>query len=196
MNTSISLGWNCLPASYAIDRCWRVRKDQGYLTCPFDWAITNYENVLRCIENDFKHLTDSLQIIESPWSVGGIIKGERLIYNNEYGFIFNHESPGHANLFKTENWSGGINHFINNNFELFKERYNKRIKNFYEYVKNENNIKFVICKQYSDVSLLDKILKKKYPLLNFEIIYLPINVTNECFFGHLQLMDYKHKKEI
>ena len=35
----------------------------------------------------------------APFKTGGIVKKEKLIYNSRYRFIFNHESPGHANLY-------------------------------------------------------------------------------------------------
>jgi hypothetical protein len=47
--------------------------------------------------------------------------GDTLLENTRYGFIFNHESPGHANK----------EHFIKNDFLEFKKRYFSRIDNFF-----------------------------------------------------------------
>ena len=49
--------------------------------------------------------------------------GEMVIYNKKYKFWFNHESPGHANLYITEGWDHGTNHFVINNYEYLKKRY-------------------------------------------------------------------------
>ena len=43
--------------------------------------------------------------------------------NTKYNFLFNHESPGHANLFQTQNWEGGKFHYIDNDFTNFKNRF-------------------------------------------------------------------------
>jgi GDP-D-mannose dehydratase len=67
-----------------------------------------------------------------------------MIYNKKYNFIFNHESPGHANLFVSQNWTKGINHYIMNDYEEF---INRNIADaytlcnrFYNHIFNENFI--------------------------------------------------------
>ena len=131
----ISLGWNCNTTVYAIQTNLRITKENGYKTCPFDICCTNYLGIIECIKDNFKYLTDSnyLKIINSPLKTGTIKKNENLIYHTKYKFIFPHESPGHFKLYKIQNWENGKNHFIDNDFLLFKKRYNKRIINFFKY---------------------------------------------------------------
>ena len=133
---SISLGWNCEPSMKSVNCGFRKTKNEGYLTCPFDAMCSNFDGIKLCMMEDFKYFCDPqfLKIILAPFSTGGIVKGESLLVNTRYNFIFNHESPGHANLYVRQNWSGGINHFINNGFKLFIERYSRRINNFRTYV--------------------------------------------------------------
>ncbi len=58
MSEGISLGWNCYSASWAVDSRVRNTKANGYLTCPFDEMLSNYEGVVKCIQDDFEGFTD------------------------------------------------------------------------------------------------------------------------------------------
>ena len=111
----ISLGWNCHSSVWGVENNIRARKENGYQTCPFDIMVTNYVGICECINDDFKHLCDEkyLEMIK-------VSDAESTIYNNKYNFVFNHESPGHANLYLTENWEHGTDHYIINNYENLK----------------------------------------------------------------------------
>ena len=110
MSEGISLGWNCNSAIVGVSTCLRKTKQNGYKTCPFDEMISNYKGIIECIKDDFKFLCDIkyLKLIK--------IREEYMIYNIKYNFIFNHESPGHANLFISQKWAKGINHYIMNDY--------------------------------------------------------------------------------
>ena len=45
--------------------------------------------------------------------------GSTVIVNTKYNFTMNHESSGHADLYKVESWSKCQFHFEMNNFESF-----------------------------------------------------------------------------
>lgn len=49
-------------------------------------------------------------------SAGGIVAGETLLVHTRYKIIFNHKSPGHANLWVQQGWPG----FVANDFAEFK----------------------------------------------------------------------------
>jgi hypothetical protein len=53
--------------------------------------------------------------------------------------------------------------YIRNNFEKFKERYEKRIKNFRDYLENEKEIIFIFH-SYTDeqIKILNELLSKRY----------------------------------
>ena len=191
MEESISLGWNCESASMGVSLGIRNKKENGYKTCPFDECITNYNGIILCIEEDFKYFCDInyLKLIPAKFSTGGIMRDELLIHNTRYNFIFNHESPDHANLYIVQNWVGGKNHYIDNNYFLFIERYTRRINNFRYYINNNYKITFIIGKFDNDYSELHETIQKKYPEITFDIFsYIPSD-TLTMFEEHCLLME-------
>lgn len=161
----ISLGNVCYSAQWAVENNIRSSRSEGYKTCPFDLMVSNYYGIVECINHDFESFCDTnfLQVTD----IG--------IVNNKYNFGFNHESPEHVELYLTENWPEGKNHFINNNFHHFIERYNQRIQSFRNYLNDPNNYIIFIIQFYYDtnpnndcIELRDA-LKNKYPNLNYEI---------------------------
>ena len=165
----ISLGNICFSAVWAVQNGLRKTKAEGYKTCPFDLMVSNYWGVVKCIENDFKDFCNPEFLKLEPHG----------LFNKKYGFTFNHETPGHGNLHLHENWPEGKNHFVNNNFKHFIDRYESRIKSFKEYLlRTDATIVFII--QFSSdkntdpqFKLLKNALKNKYPKLKYEIKELP-----------------------
>jgi hypothetical protein len=188
-NVGISLGWNCHSAGYGVSNFIRKTKELGYKTCPFDKMVSNYRGLVECIKDDFAHLCDETFLEQTI-----ICNNEISIYNNKYNFIFNHESPDHANLYITENWTEGTNHFINNNYKNLKERYKNRVNNFVEYLStNGNIITFIITewnKCESDLYELTDILKIKYPNLIYKYIILNDPHGKEYLHKHLKYMRF------
>ena len=189
-HVGISLGWNCNSAMLGIRMGIRGEKSNGYKTCPFDACITNYDGMVLCIRENFKYFCDSqyLHIIEAHVDSGGIKKGEKIIYNSRYNFIFNHESPGHADLYIIENWATGMNHYVDNDFFFFKERYNRRIENYLHYTNYMNNhfVKFILTRINRDISSLYNTIREIYPCLGFEIIILVPTDSKELIRKHLE----------
>ena len=161
----ISLGRTCLPATWGTHNNIRKRKEQGYNTCPFDLMGSHYIGIVKCIKEDFMNFTNPEYLTYN---------GHRIL-NTYYNFSFNHETPGHADLYVTEKWSEGTNHFINNNFANLIKRYDERIKNFRNYLSNRKNfIRFIIqfnnvTETHDDCKELREALKLKYPELNYSI---------------------------
>jgi hypothetical protein len=192
MDVGISLGWNCESAGKGVELGIRGVKANGYQTCPFDECITNYKGIILCLKEDFKYFCDPmyLAIIPAKFSTGGIVKSEPLIYNVRYGFIFNHESPEHAELYRTQNWSGGKDHYICNDFELFIDRYQRRINNFRNYVKN-NSVRFILGKFDKDIDELSVAIKEAYPTTQYNILLYTPSVPIKLFEEHHELMEEK-----
>ena len=191
---SISLGWNCHSAVSGVNMGLRTTKQNGYKTCPFDEMITNLKGVINCIKDDFKYLCDTkfLELIKIPkqskW-LNSHGDGDYMIYNNKYNFIFNHESPGHANLFISQNWEKGINHYVMNDYEEFKNRYLRRITNIKNLLNSGKNITFILTRpdtEQSDISDLHQVIREKYSSLNFK--FLLLNFDKYVFYDHLVLM--------
>ena len=80
----ISLGWNCYSAIYGVNNNIRTKKTDGYNTCPFDEMVSNYNGIVKCIEDDFQYFYDEnyLSLKELP--------NEYQINNSKYNFWFNH----------------------------------------------------------------------------------------------------------
>lgn len=57
-NIGISIGWDCGPASYGCQHQLRKYKSEGYMTCPFDLMITNYNGIVEFFKDDCQYLTN------------------------------------------------------------------------------------------------------------------------------------------
>lgn len=169
---AISLGWNCSSASMGVGMGLRTTRAQGYRTCPFDEMNSNYHGIVECIRDDFKYFCDPMYLVLRTFPPDHIYyPGETLIYNTRYNFIFNHESPGHANLYVTQAWSGGVNHYVDNNFEQFIERYTRRIENFRSYLASGEAVDFLITTLTTDLADLHSVLdgKCRYKITQFKV---------------------------
>lgn len=189
MSVGISLGWRCEAAVVGVGIGLRSTKNEGYKTCPFDMGVCNYIGMCKCIEDDFKHFCDIdyLFLKKEPFLqhvIDGQTTDQYWIYNKYYNFAFNHESPGHGNLFESEKWAGGKFHFVSNNFEKFIERYTNRINNFRHYLKSKDlHINFLLLRYNAIPYELEAIIKKKYPELKFTIhcfVNISENSINMC----------------
>ena len=182
-NIGISLGWNCHSAVWATDNGIRSRKSDGYKTCPFDIIVTNYVGIVDCLLDDFKFMCDDKFLEIRP----GKSDNEVLIFNTKYNFIFNHESPGHADLYLKENWPEGKFHFTIDNFRNLKERYNRRIENFRRYVSNPlNRITFILTTwDKTDISDLQYAIQKTYPTLQYEVKMLNDPKGKQYYVDHM-----------
>lgn len=193
MTVGISLGWNCHSASWGVDHGFRGRRAQGYQTCPFDEMVTNYEGVVACIYNKLSDLTDPglLQLANIPLT-SPHNPGDTLIHQKKYKFFFNHESPGHADLYIKEKWPGGKNHYIDNNFALLRERYDRRVANFNRYLHSGERIRFIITHPPGATPELHRALSHTYPNLSYEIMHLDLQdceiTPRAAFYTQKELM--------
>jgi hypothetical protein len=179
MKTSISLGWDCGPAIYGVDNKLRLRKSEGYKTCPFDMMISNYKGVIECINDDFKYFCspEYLKVVKiiDKYNHLNLPLGSTILVNTKYNFVMNHESSGHGDLWISENWPKGKFHYEMNNFEEFIKRYERRIENFRYYMNNCYEVTFLISKinNTSETNLeLDNVIRNKYPntQINFKFL--------------------------
>jgi len=189
MSIGISLGWNCESVKYGIDIGIRKTKQTGYTTCVFDLMVTNYPGVISCLKNNFRDFLIPKYLITKQ------IGNEIIIYHTKYNFWFNHESPGHANLYQIQNWKNGKYHFVNNNFQKFIERYKKRIDNFRKYLYSGKHIQFIIerynANNVQDISELNEIIKQNYPKLKYNFTFVPHlhNPLHTLGFSYIHLIE-------
>jgi hypothetical protein len=168
--TPISLGWNCSPAINRANN-YGYNKSNGYLTCPFDLVVTPYDGLCNCILDNF----DRSKFFNLRVEYDPINKQDCIL--NEYDMWFNHESEQLYNNDKVE-WHPGK--WGENNFKLFKERYERRIENFNNYI-NKNNVLFIIENPHENINKIMNIIKITYPSLNFKILHT--KSTKESYFN-------------
>lgn len=163
----ISLGMRCLSAELGVLRGLRGRKNGGYKTCPFDIMVSPYKGMIECIQNDFQDFMNPEYLTIQTYS------NELLIRHTKYKFIFNHESPGHSDLYLKQAWKNGKDHFVMDNYKLLIERYQARIENFRSYVNDPNvQIHFIIQRYNSPPVEIEKVLEMRYPNLDFKIAWM------------------------
>lgn len=188
-NVGISLGWNCHSVVVGVNH--GLRKEDGYKTCVFDTMISNFDGVVECIKDDFAFFTDEKYLIldhefDKP--------NDPCIFNTKYKFGFNHESPYHANLYEQQQWPEGREHFMIDNYRNFKERFNRRIQNFRDYLNDPNNhIIFILTtwnKTEEELKPLRNALMFRYPNLSYEIKQYNDPNGKEYLARHLRIMKY------
>ena len=174
MKLYISLGYNCDPRKYIKHRL-GLNKVNGYNSCPFDLCITPFESLYKCIETDFQYFFDDLRLIPGACAHGRSNDDLQNKHNitNHYNIIFNHEGSTHSHLFN--NGKNDDLFYIRNNFEKFKERYSSRINNFRNYIREYDNITFIIKRNDEtdntyNLTALNNLMKEKYSNKNINII--------------------------
>lgn len=144
--------------------------------------------------DDFEYLCDTkyLELIKVP-KESKILNtngdGDIIIYNKKYNFLFNHESPGHANLFIHQKWEKGIDHYILNDYEEFINRYKRRIQNIKELLNSDKKIIFILHRpntELCDISKLNEAILYKYPSLKFDFVIF--DCDKYFYYEHLLLM--------
>lgn len=164
----ISLGFRCLSAQRGVELGLRGTKKLGYKTCPFDLMVSPYKQMIECIKNDFADFVNPEYL-----KVEKQVDNDIYIKNIKYEFIFNHESPVHANFCTIERWPLGKDHFVLNNYKLLIERYQTRIDNFRAYVNDPNvQVHFIVQRYNAPPIELEQVLSSKYPDLDFKIAWI------------------------
>lgn len=161
-NHIISLGSDCLPRLTLTKYLIKKSKKEGELSCPFDLSVTNVNDLIKLLENNFKDFMNSEYFYMKKFDNIEVISHK--IYTNTH---FNHESPFMTN----EN-------FIENDYQKLKERYNERIKNFYKYI-NDDNILFVYnVRDNININDLLNCLSNTFPNLSYKlcVIHLYKNI--------------------
>lgn len=184
----VSFGWNCSSASWAAAAGFRGIRSSGYQTCPFDEMLTNYAGVVECIRSDFEGFVDPANLVLKQITASApYCAGDALVYNTQYRFLFNHESPGHADLYLHQGWLGGKEHYIANNWHAFRERYTRRIENFRKYMTSGAPIVCILTYPFPPTELEDA-LRTAYPNTHFTIIRRDIE-NMEHYEAHMRLME-------
>jgi tetratricopeptide (TPR) repeat protein len=168
----ISLGFDCLPRTVATRWGIKPSRLQGEKSCPFDLAFHSFSNICNLLKNNFQDYLDSQYLKTIPCD---LYPEKLIVFNTKYFCRFNHEY--------SDNWH-------ENNFSKFRERYQQRIDNFYNYL-HSNPILFILnlpCDRtaFIPTELID-IISQKFPDLYFKILVLNISLNNSA--NHLENED-------
>lgn len=157
----VSLGVDCLPRAMATKFGFKRKRSEGEISCPFDLAWHDYETVCRLIDNDFKHYLDTTRLY---------VNENGHISHRDYSIVFNHESDDANKLLD----------FIKGDFSLFRERYSKRIQNFYKTLERRDKLVFLLhYKEYP--TELVAVIRRKFPNLKFTILTINCPYSHESY---------------
>jgi hypothetical protein len=176
ITTAISIGWDCSLSTYK------------YNACPFDVINTNYDGMIQCICEDFADFCNPiyLRLITLDKNYFNELeykKGDQLIVNTKYRFIFSRESPNQIQ----ENWKYGSMTYCVNHFQELINVYQKRIDNFRNYIHSGTHIYFILTKICSiDYGEFKNMMEQTYPNCSFTII--PMEETRYVIFN--ECMDF------
>jgi hypothetical protein len=191
MSVGISLGWNCHTTTVGVQSGLRDVKNDGYMTCPFDIMLSNYEGVIQCLYDDFKDFTNAeyLKLVPDPTS-----NNELTIINTKYNFIHNHESPSiiYSPYRMYITVEDDKNYYISNNFEKLIERLNNQVNNFRNYIKSGKHINFLITDFDINLTELHTCIQTMYPGLSYSIVRFDLERGDADYFNkHMKAMNVK-----
>lgn len=167
----ISIGTYCLPRTITTLSKLKPRRKEGEKSMPFDLAFFNdVSAIIRLIETQFTEFYQGLEFDPE----------KQLWENKKLSAIFNHD--GHLND------------------EAFKKRYDARIANFYDALRNKETRKFFVLASFAEISQeqmnsLVHTLKKHTQGDSFTIIYInqtqkKTTYTNSC----VKVLDTDYKR--
>lgn len=150
-------------------------KQSGYKSGPFDLCITPYDALYKCIQSDFKLFFDDLHLIYGMNAYGDRSNcgGGHQNITNSYGIVFNHEGSTHSHLFNEGRNDDDF--YIRDDFYQFRKRYTERIKNFLNYIEENDDIVLVHKKQDDvkvDMDVICGLFKEKYTNKQFSVLEL------------------------
>lgn len=179
----VCLGYDCCMRTILTKLKYKPSKKEGELTMPFDLTIHSYNSVCDYLKTDFN---DYFKNIRWDSHYCDIRKKEVKNMINDKGVFFVHEShlqnQEQTPVFESDAWSAKQTDtdFDDNNRVHLKQRYFQRMANFYEVIGKSTEILFVLSTHVDiDVTIINNIIKEKFPKLAFKIYCLRIYNTSE-----------------
>lgn len=162
-NYFISLGENCFNRTVLTRHHLKSKREQGEKSYPFDLCVCSFSSMKQLIENDFADYFNDL-----VWN-----DKDQLWINSKYDIRYNHDQD-----------------CARNNKEKLVERYQRRINNFREIMRDGHEHVFVFSSIRKDVSFeeicrLQKFLQKN---CSGKIKFIYINIGKED-------LNYKYESE-
>ncbi len=165
----IPLGSYCLPRVISTLSMLKPRKASGEKTLPFDLGFFwNIDGIIDTLDNEFKTFYDDIEL--------GHLNHDKT-RDLEVLFDFNPQ----AKHWVSEKLSAVFNHeYMMTSKEEFRSRYDKRIENFYEYLKDERYELYFLIASFNEVKLsqinrLKSIINRYRSKNSYNII-----IINQC----------------
>lgn len=179
----VSLGYDCCMRTILTKLKYKPSKKEGELSMPFDLTIHPYETMCEYLQTDFK---DYFEDITWKSHYCEIRKKEVKNMVNGKGVFFVHEShfqnQEFTPAFDSDAWSAkqvDVD-FHGNNKALLKQRYFQRIANLYKILGGPDEVVFALSTHIDiDVTILNNIIKERFPELRFKIYCLRIYAKEE-----------------
>ncbi len=168
---TISLGCNCHPACFT--RLYGIR----FFASPFDWVATPYQALYKFIKNDFNDFFKKENLVApSPEmnfsdAVQLLIADLKHISRNEYaGWILDKESG----MFSIHDFPSHTHEAIDQCHELEYEKYQRRIKRFYNEINSGKHVYFIRYLNITKKEAYDlyQLIKLKFPKTSFTLIVI------------------------
>jgi uncharacterized protein (DUF1919 family) len=133
----ITLGINCAPALIARDL--ELRK----FSLPFDWVVTNNNQIINCIEDDFEKFHKNLHFtLDNHWQM------------DEYGIQYPHEYPVNDDGTIIDNWQDYHAEVL--------IKYQRRIERFRNIMNDSKPIIALYFGTLKYAEILKKYMERKY----------------------------------
>lgn len=179
----VCLGYDCCMRTILTKLKYKPSKQDGELSMPFDLTIHPYTSVCEYLKTDF---TDYFKDITWKTHYCDIRKKEVKNMINGKGVFFVHEShlqnQEQTPEFESDAWSAKKSDvdFHYNNKVFLKQRYFQRMANFYDVVGNSSEVIFVLSTHIDiDVTIINNIIKERFPKLSFKIYCLRVYNKDE-----------------
>jgi hypothetical protein len=155
----IALGYDCSTATAINDLLLRDH------SLPFDWIVSDLNNIIKCISEDFINFHKEL-----------ILNPSKTRVIDYYGFEYPHDYPNTDAIIEIEKIGEGQFHekVINENWQEFidinLEKYNRRSKRFLDILKSETNLIILYRGPISNIISFKNFMKNKFNKINIKYV--------------------------
>lgn len=159
----ITIGYDCSTAATLKNLSLREQ------SLPFDWVVSDMNNVIKCISEEFINFHRNL-----------ILNTTKTRVIDYYGFEYPHDYPN-SDIFEIENIGNGTfnEKTINDNWSEFIEinidKYNRRIKRFLDILKSETDLIVLYRGPIINVINFNNFIRYKFNKVNIKYVV----ATNE-----------------
>lgn len=163
----ITLGYDCSTAATLKNLSLRSH------SLPFDWVVSNIDDIIRCISEDFINFHKDLYLNSGK---------TRLI--DHYGFEYPHDYPN-SDVVEIDNVGNGVfgETTINDNWRDFidinLEKYNRRSKRFLDILKSDTDLIVLYRGPISNIIKFKNFMKYRFNKDNIKYVVATTENCNE-----------------